>query len=42
MNQIWTLINDENDYSHKHSLKVILAAIMGFNSSWMYSSHVAN
>lgn len=40
LNQIWTMINDEQNLSWKHSLKVMLAAIMGFSSNWMFSSHV--
>ena len=40
--QIWDIIRDEEHERSckKHSLKVLLAAIMGFNSKWMFTDHV--
>ncbi len=39
---MWDIIRDEKStrITLKHSLKVALAAVMGFNSKWMFSNHV--
>lgn len=42
VDQVWAMIKDErnSNITKKHSMKVILAAIMGYSSKWMYTSHV--
>lgn len=45
---IWNIIQDQNstqdngNYCRKHSLKVILAAICGFDSKWMFRDYTKN
>ena len=41
VSQIWSLIEDKrNNEAKKHSLKVVLAALNGYKTKWMFSSHV--
>ncbi len=41
-NQMWMFIQDEHSHliCRKHSLKVMLAAIMGFSSKWMFTAYL--
>ena len=39
--QLWDVIKEDR-LSHKHSLKVALAAVLGFNAKWMFHDSIAH